>query len=98
MQYDAHCVPQGGQLVLPHIPASHQNLALGGVVQPGNQLDQGAFSRSSTPDDSHCLSGGNTKIYMEKGVLLSGGTIAEGHIPELNGTIRHEGNRVGGVG
>ena len=43
LQHHGHLVAQGVQVVVPHIHAAHLYGAFGGVVQAGNQLDQGGF-------------------------------------------------------
>ena len=46
LQHDGHVVAQGLQIVLAHIHAAYLYAALGGVVQPGNQLNQRGFGRT----------------------------------------------------
>ena len=55
LQHNAHGVPQGGQVVVPHVAAADPHGALGGVVQAGDQLDQRGLGRAGAADDAHGL-------------------------------------------
>ena len=39
------------QVQLPHIHPIHQNLALGGVIKPGDQIHQSGFAGAGSADD-----------------------------------------------
>ena len=43
LQYDGNLVAQCFQIIVTHIVAAHANLAIGYVIQPGNQVDQRGF-------------------------------------------------------
>ena len=63
MQYDAYSIPQGMQVILPHIPAAYFDTAGGDVIEPGDELHQGGFGGTCSPQDPHRLSRFDMKGY-----------------------------------
>src|SRR5699024_2031818 len=89
-----HLVSQRVQIILPHVPASHLHNALCGVVQSGDQLDQGRLGRSRTADDTDRLAGLNVKVYIRQSHLVSFFRIFKAYAVKINGTVFHFIHRV----
>ena len=54
-EYHGHLLAQGLHVVVPDVHAAHQHPALGGVVQAGDELDQGGLGGAGAAQDAHGL-------------------------------------------
>ena len=59
LQHHRHLAAQGIQIVFTHVYPTHLYGAFGGIVQPGDQLDQGGLAAAGAADDPHRLAGRN---------------------------------------
>ena len=98
MQHNAYGVPQGGQVVVPHVVAADLHGALGGVVQAGDQLDQRGLGRAGAADDAHGRPGGDVQRNVGQGTFLCRSVILEADALEVDLTVRHSLQRIGGIG
>ena len=98
LQHDAHGVPQGRQVIVPHIAPADPDGALGGVVQAGDQLDQRCLGRAGAADDAHGGPCRDMQRDIGQGVFLGLGVIFEADVVEVHGAVGDDGGRVFGVG
>ena len=98
LEHDAHGVPQGGQVVIPHIPAAHLHGAGGGVIEAGDQLDQGGLGGTGAADDAHGGTRRNVQGDVRQSVFLRLGVVFEADIFKVDGAVLDGGHRPGGVG
>ncbi len=85
MQHHGHLLAQGGQVVVPYVPAAHLYAALGSVIQAGDELDQAALAGARAPQDAHRGPRGDVEgdIRQAGGVLV----IAKGHMVKGDGPV-----------
>ncbi len=96
LQHHGHRVPEGADVVVPNVHAAHLHAALGDVVEPGDELDQGGFAGAGAAQDAHGHAGPDVQAHMVQGVAAGFLGIAEGHVFKVNGAVLHFGD--GGLG
>ena len=69
-------------VVLADVLPVQQHLALGGVVEAAQQLDQGGLARAVPAHHRQLLAGADGEVHVGQGVLRPAG-VAEGHIPQF---------------
>ena len=79
------------------MPADLQR-ALGHVVQARDELHETGFGRARAADDADHRARGDVKVDVVKHRLLRVARVAEGHVVEFDGAVRHMLDRVVGVG
>ena len=62
-----HLVAEGFQIIGPNIFASNLDNALRGVVQAGDELDQGGFGRTCATDNANGLPRANMELNSAQG-------------------------------
>ena len=82
---DAHLPPQGGETHLGDVLAVHQNLALGGVIEAGDQVAEGGLSAAGGAHHRHLLPSLHRQVQVAQhrlAVLLSLPLVGEGDVLE----------------
>ena len=70
MQDDTHRVAQRLKGVGADILSPHGHTSLGNIIEPGNQLHQGAFGRAGAADDAYGFSGTDVQRDIREGVFF----------------------------
>ena len=91
LEHHGHAVPQVGHAILPHVPARHQHLAGGDVVEPGDELHQSGLGGTGAAQDAH----GHAAFYLEidigQGQVLRVLAVGKVHVAEFHGTVLRQG-------
>lgn len=77
---DAEAVPVGGHVEAAEVGAVGGDPAAGGVVVPGDELDQGRLPGPGLPDERHRLTGRDPQVDAGEGLLV--GAVREGDVLE----------------
>ena len=62
LRHHADVAAQRGQRIVADGPAVDQQRAFGGLVEAGDQIDQGGLAAAGGPDDGEARAGGNVQI------------------------------------
>ena len=57
LEHHGDLVPEGLQVVFPHVPSAHQHLPGGDVVQPADETDQAGLGAAGAANDADGLAG-----------------------------------------
>ena len=96
MQHHAHRVPQAFHGVVLDRPAAHADDALLGLVEPGDELDQGGLGGAGAADDAHGHAAFDVEINVAEVPLLRVAAVLEGHMVKVHGAVGHRQIRRGG--
>ena len=80
LEHHGHLLPQGLHVVVPHVHAAHQHPALGGVVQPGDELHQGGLGGAGAAQDAHGLAGLDVQVDVFQALLAGVLGVAEADV------------------
>ena len=75
-----HCVAQRFNIIILHIDAPDLYGTQGGIIESGNELDQGGFSTPGAADDADGFTASNIQIDVFKTQLMGVCRIAEADI------------------
>ena len=95
LQHHGHGVPQGGQVVVPHVPPADEDAALRRVVEPRDELDEGALGGTRAAQDAHRLARGDVQLHARERVLRRLGPVLEADALEVHAPVRHLRERFG---
>ena len=97
LQHHGHGVSERVGVVLAHVHAADLHAALGHVVEPRNELDEGRLARARAAQDADGGAGGDVQVDVRQGVLLGVGGVLEGHVLKIDAAVLHGFDGVGGA-
>ena len=87
LQHHGHLVPQGVHIVVPDVRAAHQDAALSGVVQTGDQLDQGGLGGAGAAQDTYGLTGLHREVHVLQALLAGVLGVGEADVLKHHGAV-----------
>ena len=89
LQNDGNRIAQRFQIIFAYIVAADEHLALGGVVQTGDQAGQSGLRAARAAQDSDRLPGLHTQVdVLQNRLAASLFAVGEGNVAEFNAAVR----------
>ena len=98
LQHHGHVVAEGFQVIASHVYAADPDRAFRHVVEPWDQLHQGALGRARTAQDADEFAGTDVEIHMLQGVALGGPGVLVADAVKIDGAVLHFLDRILGAG